>query len=70
MKCRNCSSENQSAFNSEIAIHFSGLKGLNKPIVWMYPKLAICLKCGLTEFTVPEGETRVLREGTESFPAA
>jgi len=40
-----------------------GLKGLERPIVWVFPKLLLCLDCGVTEFTVPKSETRVLREG-------
>jgi hypothetical protein len=39
--------------NGEIAIHFPGLKGLDKPIVWVFPKLLVRLDCGFTEFTVP-----------------
>lgn len=64
MVCKRCVSNNQSAFNGEIAIHFPGLKGLDKPIVWVFPKLAVCLNCGLTEFTVPKNELSVLVSGT------
>jgi len=63
MGCKACTSDNQSSFNGEIAIHFSGLKGLDKPIVWVFPKLAVCLECGSTEFIVPERELRVLVQG-------
>jgi len=35
-----------------------GLKGLERPIVWVFPKLLLCLDCGVTEFTVPKSETR------------
>jgi hypothetical protein len=52
--------EKQKKFTSEIAIHFPGLKGLEKPIVWVFPELLICLDCGRAEFTVPETELRVL----------
>jgi hypothetical protein len=62
MSCRSCQSENQRNLNGEIAIHFPGLKGLDKPIVWVFPKLTVCLDCGFTEFPVPETELRVLRE--------
>ena len=61
--CRLCQSANQSTFNGEIAIHFPGRKGLEKPIVWVFPKLLVCLNCGFTEFTVPEAELRRLVEG-------
>ena len=70
MVCERCTSNNQNSFNAEVAIHFPGLKGLDKPIVWLFPKLVVCLHCGLTEFTVPESETRVLREGIASSTAA
>jgi hypothetical protein len=63
MLCKSCQSQNGREFNGEIAIHSSGLKGLNKPIVWVFPELVVCLDCGFTEFTIPESETRVLREG-------
>src|SRR6478736_320481 len=62
MACPKCSSENQSSFNGEIAIHFPGLKGLDKPIVWVYAKLLVCMNCGFTEFAVPETELRRLGE--------
>jgi hypothetical protein len=49
--------------SSEVAIHFPGLKGLDQPIVWSFPKLLVCLECGFTEFTVPERELSVLATG-------
>ena len=60
--CRSCQSANQSTFNGEIAIHFPGLEGLDKPIVWVFPKLLVCLNCGFTEFAIPEAELRRLVE--------
>jgi hypothetical protein len=63
MSCKSCKSENQSIFNGEIAVHFPGLKGLDKPIVWVFPKLVVCLDCGFTEFAIPETELRQLAEG-------
>jgi hypothetical protein len=58
--CSSCQSANQGTFNGEIAIHFPGLEGLDKPIVWVFPKLLVCLNCGFTEFTIPETELREL----------
>ena len=63
MACKKCSSENQSTLKSEVAIHFPGLKGLDKPIVRVHPKLVVCLNCGFTEFAIPEPELRQLVEG-------
>jgi hypothetical protein len=58
--CNQCESDNQSEFNGEILIHYPGLKGLDKPIVMVFPKLSVCLHCGFTEFTVPRSELRLL----------
>ena len=62
MSCKACQSENQRTLGAEIAIHFPGLKGLDKPVVWVFPKLLVCLNCGFTEFVVPEAELRGLVE--------
>ena len=60
MTCKGCDSDRQRVFNGEIAIHFPGLEGLDKPIVWVFPQVVVCLYCGFTEFTVPETELQVL----------
>jgi hypothetical protein len=76
MPCRQCDSDNQRLFNGEIAIHFPGLDGLDKPIVWVFRKLVVCLECGLAEFPVPGKELAVLAErapatgSSEPRPAA
>ena len=64
MTCKACNSDKQRVFNGEIAIHFRGLEGVDKPIVWVFPKLVVCLHCGFTKFTVPERELQVLEQGT------
>jgi hypothetical protein len=64
MSCKSCQSQNQREFNGETAIHFLGLRGLEKPIVWVFPKLLVCLDCGFAEFVVPGRELRVLVTGT------
>jgi hypothetical protein len=61
--CSSCQSENRETFSGEIALHFPGLKGLNKPIVWVFPKTLVCLECGAAEFAVREMELEVLRTG-------
>jgi hypothetical protein len=60
MACDRCASENHREFNGEVAIHFPGIAALQKPIVWTYPKLLVCLDCGQAKFNVPERELRVL----------
>jgi len=63
-KCKQCHSERLGNFSGELAIHFTGLAGLNRRMVWVFPKLLACLDCGLTEFIVPETELQVLKHGT------
>ena len=63
MTCKTCSSEEVREFNGEIALHFPGLDGLTKPIVWVFPKVLVCLDCGSTNFVIPEGGIKVLKEG-------
>lgn len=65
MPCKQCESENGKLFTAEVAIHFPGLNSLNKPIVWVFPKIQVCLRCGLTEFTIPERELEVLITGKD-----
>ena len=59
--CRQCASGELKDFNGELAIHFPGLEGLNKPIVWVFPKVRVCLGCGLGEFVIPDQQLGKLR---------
>jgi hypothetical protein len=43
-----------------MAIHYPGLKNIDKPVVQVFPELVVCLDCGTAEFAVPEAELRVL----------
>ena len=63
MACLSCGSEKQTEFNAEMVIHFPGRRGLDQPVVPVFPKLAICFGCGSTLFAVPEAELRLLQEG-------
>lgn len=63
-RCRQCTSEDKKEFNGELAIHFTGLRGLENPIVWVFPKMHVCMNCGFAEFSVPERELRVLAYGS------
>jgi len=63
MACSSCGSERQAEFTAEINIHLPGLKGLDQPAVWSFPKLEVCLGCGRTLLTIPEGELHLLENG-------
>jgi len=59
VSCRVCTSENQSRFSTEIAIH---LPGLTTPHVFLFPKVVVCMDCGFTEFSISETELQRLAE--------
>ena len=64
MTCYSCRSVNQAEFPAELLIHFGGLKNLDKPGVWVFPKLLVCLDCGFLQSTVPASELASLAAGT------
>jgi hypothetical protein len=70
MHCVRCDSGNQVEFPSEIAIHFSGRENLDKPHVFVFPKILVCLNCGFSGFVVSEKDLGLLREGIKSFDLA
>ena len=63
MPCNSCGSVNQRKFTAEMATHFHGLKNVDKPIVWIFPEVMVCLDCGTAEFAVPEAELGQLAKG-------
>jgi hypothetical protein len=63
MRCKSCGSEDLREFTAEIAVHFLGLKNIDKPHVFIYPALIVCFDCGTAEFVVPERELSQLKEG-------
>jgi hypothetical protein len=62
MSCKSCGSANQKKFSAEMGIHFPGLKDIDKPVVWVFADVVVCLDCGTVEFTVPEEELRQLQQ--------
>jgi hypothetical protein len=62
MSCQSCQTHNYGVFGAEVAIHFPGVRGLDIPVVWVFPKLNVCLDCGFSEFQIPEKEMQTLNE--------
>lgn len=60
MSCLSCTSGNQAEFSAEINIHYPGLKNLDKPSVFLFPKVLVCLNCGCSRFTTPKTELALL----------
>ena len=66
MRCKACGSENVKTLTGELGIHFPGREGLTKPLVWVFPRLGVCLSCGSTNFTVPQEQLTLLEQGLAS----
>lgn len=48
-------------FKAEVCIHFPGFENLDRPAVFVFPLLSVCLDCGSTEFVIGENELQKLR---------
>ena len=51
-----------------MAIHFPGHQNINKPVVWAFPDLVVCLDCG-AQFALEETELRQLRGAEQAQKA-
>ena len=51
----------KSHFKAEVCIHFPGFENLDRPPVFVFPMLSVCLVCGSTEFVIGESELQELR---------
>jgi hypothetical protein len=60
--CKACGSINQKKFSAEMGIHFPELKDIDKPVVWVFPEVVVCLNCGSAEFAIHEAELRQLEQ--------
>ena len=64
MHCTLCQSVSLAEFTAEMMIHFSGLRNIDHPGIPAFPKVLVCLNCGMPEFaeefTIPESELRLL----------
>jgi hypothetical protein len=63
MPCKSCASVNQRKFSGEMGIRFLGAENIDKPTVWVFPEVLVCLDCGTAEFAVTEAELRQLAKG-------
>ena len=68
--CLLCSSGNEAEFTAEVNVHFPGLKNLDKPSVFVFPKLFICLDCGFSRFVTPKTDLALLARGTATSEAS
>ena len=43
-----------------MSVHVLGLENVDEPVVWAFPRLLVCMDCGLTELTIAENELHLL----------
>jgi hypothetical protein len=43
-----------------MSVHVLGMENVDKPVVWVFPKLLVCMDCGFTELTIAENELHLL----------
>lgn len=61
MACLSCRSENVRAFTTQVNIDLPGKTSLTNRVL-AFPKLLVCLDCGLADVLLSEEELRNLRE--------
>ena len=59
--CISCGSTNLSKLSGEVALHFCGLRNIDKPAVFVFPEIVVCLDCSASNFAMPQPELRRLR---------
>ena len=64
MSCLSCRSSKQAEFPAELLVHFEGRENLDKPGVWVFPRLLVCLDCGFLQSTVPAPQLASLVAGS------
>ena len=62
MACEACGSANETKFGAEVNIHFPGPINLDEPGFFVFPKIAVCMDCGFTQFSLPERELWLLKK--------
>jgi len=69
MSCKLCASHRQTKLGAEINLHFCGLENLDKPSVFVFPKISVCLDCGFSDFAIAEAELALIVDGARTTPS-
>jgi hypothetical protein len=65
MHCVQCSSSNLVECIAEIQVHSRGLRNIDRPGIWVFPALFVCLDCGSARFSIPQAELSQLAQVAE-----
>jgi hypothetical protein len=70
MYCPSCASSRQAEFTAEVNLHFRGFYSLDHPGVLAFPKVSVCLDCGLSRFTTTKTQLANLITGAKKGSAS
>ena len=62
MSCVQCASNNEAEFPTELVFHFFGLQGLDKPGIFLYPKILVCYTVAFRGSRRPQPKRHYLRK--------
>jgi hypothetical protein len=62
MSCTRCLSLHQTELNTEINLHFRSLPNLGDPGILVFPRVLVCLDCGLSQFVMEPRELAQIME--------
>lgn len=65
MYCPSCTSNRQAEFSAEVNLHFRGFGYLDEPGILAFPKVLVCLDCGLSRFTTTKPQLARLVAGAK-----
>jgi hypothetical protein len=60
--CKVCGSTIAKEMRSEMALHFNGIENLQKPHVFVFASVRICLQCGFAEFVIEESQLALIKQ--------
>jgi hypothetical protein len=66
MHCVQCASGNIVELIAEMQIHLRGLKNIDRPGIWAFPAVLVCLDCGSSRFSIPKRELSRLAQRNEA----
>jgi len=65
MYCPSCASSRQAEFTAEVNLHFPDFHSLDQPGVLAFPKVWVCLDCGLSRFNTTKTQLAKLVTGVK-----
>lgn len=68
--CTLCESADVIEFSTEMVVHFSGLKGLNKSPIFTFPKLFFCPNCRSVRCNLSVTELQQLKDSVADVEEA